>query len=66
MNFEENYKHICVHPGFLLEINFVFCACICLSFFNAIIGLSYNCFSLGMPEYVTYKYRAENGICYVM
>ena len=22
--------------------------------------------SLGMPEYVTYKYRAENGICYVM
>ena len=35
-------------------------------FYNAIIGLSYNCFSLGMPEYVTYKYRAENGICYVM
>ena len=25
--------HICVHPGFLLEINFAFCACICLSFF---------------------------------
>ena len=25
--------HICVHPGFLLEINFAFCVCICLSFF---------------------------------
>ena len=35
--------HNCVHPGFLLEINFVFCACICLSFY-AIIGLSCNCF----------------------
>ena len=35
--------HNCVQLGFLLEINFVFCACICLSFY-AIIGLSYNCF----------------------
>ena len=35
--------HNCVHPGFLLEINFVFCACICLSFY-VIIGLSCNCF----------------------
>ena len=35
--------HNCVHLGFLLEINFVFCACICLSFY-AIIGLSCNCF----------------------
>ena len=35
--------HNCVHQGFLLEINFVFCACICLSFY-AIIGLSCNCF----------------------
>ena len=25
--------HICVHTGFLLEVNFVFCACICQSFF---------------------------------
>ena len=39
-----NETHICFHPGFLLEINFVFCACICLSFFYAIIGLSCNCF----------------------
>ena len=35
--------HNCVQLGFLLEINFVFCACICLSFY-AIIGLSCNCF----------------------
>ena len=35
--------HNCVHLGFLLEINFVFCACICLSFY-AIIGLSCNYF----------------------
>ena len=52
--------------GFSVGNKLCFCACICLSFFNAIIGLSCNCFSLGMPEYVTYKYRAENGICYVM
>ena len=35
--------HNFVHLGFLLEINFVFCACICLSFY-AVIGLSCNCF----------------------
>ena len=35
--------HNCVHLGFLLEINFVFCAFICLSFY-AIIGFSCNCF----------------------
>ena len=35
--------HNCVHPAFLLEINFVFCACICLGFY-VIIGLSCNCF----------------------
>ena len=35
--------HICIHLGFLLEINFVFCACIRQSFY-AIIGLSRNCF----------------------
>ena len=35
--------HNFVHLGFLLEINFVFFACICLSFY-AIIGLSCNCF----------------------
>ena len=35
--------HICIHLGFLLEINFVFCACICLSFY-AIIALSHYCF----------------------
>ena len=40
---ENNWTHICVHPGFLLEINFVFCACICLSFY-VIIGLSCSCF----------------------
>ena len=48
--------HNCVHPGFLLEINFVFCACICPSFY-AIIGLSCNCFcvvyTLCKPHYVT-------------
>ena len=37
--------HICVHSSSLLERNFVFCACICLSkFFYAIIGLSCKCF----------------------
>ena len=35
--------HNCVQLGFLLEINFVFCACICISFY-ATIGLSCNCF----------------------
>ena len=52
---EWNWTHNCVHPGFLLEINFVFCACICLSFY-AIIGLSCNCFCMDYtkcnPRYI--------------
>ena len=61
--------HICVHPGFLLEINFAFCACICLSFFfNAIIGLSCNCFFILVCHRCRFShiYRAENSICYVV
>ena len=42
--FHTNQTHICVHPGFLLEVNFAFCACVYLSFFYAIIDFSCSCF----------------------
>ena len=58
-NCKLNETQICVHLGFLLERNFVFCAFLCLSFF-ATIDIFYNPFSVLLCQRcrsVTYVYR---------
>ena len=52
-----------VHPGFLLEINFVFCACICQSFY-AIIGLSCNCFCVVYMKYGLHEVWFTRSVVY--